>query len=413
MHARLADPQRSRAILVGVGAYDELHPLPAVDGNLTDLRAVLTSAGGARLPDAHCRVLRDPREEATVGEALASAAAEAEDMLLVYYAGHGLIAGPGNELFLATAGTRERTVATSALPCAEVRRAIEGSPARARVLVVDCCFSGRAITHTMASPQEVVLAGVEVRGAFILTSAAPTQTALAPEGARHTLFTGALLAALRDGVPGAGPLLTLGALSTHLGAAMARRGGPTPRFRVDGTVAHLALATNQAPLSAAARVERDRAERALGALARAEAELRDMLAAVGGRIAVPDQRLRWALAPLRERFDAVDAEAGGGGWTAARAGFAAVAAEAERATREVAARRADLAALPQLHVELRGRLKGYLAMAVRLGVAEDGALAADYAAARDLLRRRPCDLAAADAAVKRYQDGVTRFREGA
>ena len=56
--------------------------------------------------------------------------------------------------------------------------------------------------------------------------------------------------------------------------------------------------------------------------------------------------------------------------------------------------------------ELRGLLDAYRAKANRLGAAEDALLTDRFQAARDLLWTAPCDLAAADDAVRNYQDAV-------
>jgi hypothetical protein len=56
--------------------------------------------------------------------------------------------------------------------------------------------------------------------------------------------------------------------------------------------------------------------------------------------------------------------------------------------------------------ELRGLLDAYKAKAARLGVAENADLAGRYERARDLLWTAPCDPAAAEAAVARYQQAI-------
>jgi hypothetical protein len=60
--------------------------------------------------------------------------------------------------------------------------------------------------------------------------------------------------------------------------------------------------------------------------------------------------------------------------------------------------------------ELRGLLDAYKAKAARLGVAEDAGLAARYDQAHDLLWTAPCDTAAAEAAVARYQQAILEGR---
>jgi hypothetical protein len=74
----------------------------------------------------------------------------------------------------------------------------------------------------------------------------------------------------------------------------------------------------------------------------------------------------------------------------------------ENARRRVAQVRAPL----DQRDELRGLLDAYRARAARHGVAESPPLAAVHQAARDLLWSAPCDLVAAEQAVRRYQAAV-------
>ncbi|HEY2665622.1 MAG TPA: hypothetical protein VGK51_02150 [Actinomycetota bacterium] len=60
--------------------------------------------------------------------------------------------------------------------------------------------------------------------------------------------------------------------------------------------------------------------------------------------------------------------------------------------------------------ELRGRLDAYHAKALAIGLAEDEALTQVYERARTLLFTAPCDVAGAEAAVREYQQGLSRPR---
>jgi hypothetical protein len=60
--------------------------------------------------------------------------------------------------------------------------------------------------------------------------------------------------------------------------------------------------------------------------------------------------------------------------------------------------------------ELRGRLDAYHAKALAIGLAEDEHLAAVYERAKELLFTAPCDVAGAEAAVREYQQGLSRPR---
>lgn len=62
-----------------------------------------------------------------------------------------------------------------------------------------------------------------------------------------------------------------------------------------------------------------------------------------------------------------------------------------------------------VRAELRGRLDAYRAKVARLGMAEDPLLIERYDQARRLLWSAPCDLAAADRTVQRYQQAVAEL----
>lgn len=60
--------------------------------------------------------------------------------------------------------------------------------------------------------------------------------------------------------------------------------------------------------------------------------------------------------------------------------------------------------------ELRGRLDAYHAKALAIGLAEDEGLTQVYERARALLFTAPCDVSGAEAAVREYQQGLSRPR---
>ncbi|TCO55181.1 caspase family protein [Actinocrispum wychmicini] len=243
---RLPDMERSRAVLVGVARYEDesLHDLPGVHANLQDFHQRLVDERDGAFSGRFCRVLTDPDDIATVGRLLADEAALAEDTLLVYFAGHGLLDHRGR-LYLGLRRTSSKHVGVTALPFESVRDAILDSPADNRVLILDCCFSGRAI-EAMGDPGSVVSGQIEIHGCYTLTSSPANQPSNAPTGARHTAFTGELLSLLTDGVPAAGEFITLDQTYSHLVKALSARGLPKPQRRATGTVDRLALARNPA-----------------------------------------------------------------------------------------------------------------------------------------------------------------------
>jgi len=238
------DPDRSRAILVGTRSYRHgsgLDDLPGITGNINGLANVLIER--TRLRPAHCRVLLDQTDDREVCRRIRQDAGAADDLLLVYFAGHGLIDPGSGELFLALSDSDPDDPLYSSLYFTELRELISRSRASTRVLILDCCYSGRAITTAMASSREdAAFAQTEIAGTYTLTATSANVLARAPAGEPRTLFTGALLDLFERGVPGAGPELTLGVVYAELRRTLE----PQPRRQGTDTADQLALAPNRA-----------------------------------------------------------------------------------------------------------------------------------------------------------------------
>ncbi|WP_107094936.1 caspase, EACC1-associated type [Streptomyces chattanoogensis] len=250
---RLPDPSRSRALLLGFGAFTDpgLPDLPAVRNNIDDLARAFTSPWGTALPDEHCVRQRgegpaDLADPAVIGSRLVAAADEADDLLLVYYAGHGLV-GPDGELYLSLPATSSNPslVAWTALPFALLRRTLANARAHNRVLILDCCFSGLAV-DAMTTTTSVVAGQLTVSGTCTLASSPANRPSSAPVGARHTAYTGELLHLLQHGTDDATEFLTLQTIHDHLARVLPSKGHPRPELRNTQTIGRLALARNRA-----------------------------------------------------------------------------------------------------------------------------------------------------------------------
>jgi hypothetical protein len=173
----------ARVVLIGTGRHSPdsgLDSVPAVERSVRDLGEVLVERCG--LARERLRVIIDAATPTEIGTALAEEAERATSVLLIYYVGHGLV-GLGGELYLAAQSTARRPARLpyTALAYHAVRGALLDSPATAIVVILDCCFSGRAL-GVLGSVQDEAIVMARVHGAFVLTSAAPDELALAPEG---------------------------------------------------------------------------------------------------------------------------------------------------------------------------------------------------------------------------------------
>ncbi|HEY4454675.1 MAG TPA: caspase family protein [Pseudonocardiaceae bacterium] len=239
---RFPDGAASRAVLIGASGFrsTRLPDIPAVLANLLGLQRALTYPRLGPLTRQHCVVLSEPKDAAAVGSTLAAAAREATDLLLVYYAGHGLLDDDGL-LHLALPSTDPDNVGYTAIPLDLIKRDVGKARARVRVLILDCCFSGQAVA-AMATPASVVAGQLNLTGTYILTSTTATAPSHATPGARYTAFTGALLHALSNPKP-----LSLNGIYRRVDAELGGLGLPRPQRRSANTAAELVLVRGRIP----------------------------------------------------------------------------------------------------------------------------------------------------------------------
>jgi WD40 repeat protein len=237
----------ARVLLIGTGQHAEgsgLDSLPTVERSVRDMGDALIERCG--LGWDRLRIVLDAVTPTEIGLALAEEAERATSLLMIYYVGHGLV-GLGGELYLATRATDARPgwLAHTALAYNAVRNSLLESPATSLIVVLDCCYSGRAV-GVLGSSQSEAANLAQVYGAFVLTSAASNELALAPEGAAYTKFTGEFLNLLLNGDSRGPEQLTLHDIYTHLARALPASGGPLPRYVSSGRADNLVLASNPA-----------------------------------------------------------------------------------------------------------------------------------------------------------------------
>ncbi|MGW5383333.1 caspase, EACC1-associated type [Nocardia sp. NPDC003963] len=221
------DRSGSRALLIGVAHYThaDIPDIPSATANLTDLRRVLTAEDGGGFDAEHCTLLTDPGHSTQIGAAVSAAAHEAGEVLLVYFTGHGLLDRRGR-LHLALTGSNPEfsQVGWTSVPFTMLREEILDSPARARILILDCCFSGRAF-EAMSGGAGLVAGQTEIRGTYTIVSSSANETSYAPAGHRNTAFTAAMLAAAET------PGLSLDELYREADRILQRGGHPRPQRR--------------------------------------------------------------------------------------------------------------------------------------------------------------------------------------
>lgn len=250
--SRLSDPSISRAVLIGTARYDHLPAIPSVANNLDGLAATLADEVLWGLPPENCRILVDPVTPREVDLALSEAggAVRPGGLLLVYFAGHGLIDVETRDLFLALRDTEPEAVHATAVPYDWVRRNVRRSAAERRVVVLDCCYAGRAEmagATAGADPGSRALAEkARIEKSCLLVAAAANETAQAPPGEMYTAFTGELISLLGNGLAGGPRLLDVKTVWEVLAERLVAKGHPRPEVRARNSGDDIPLVRNAA-----------------------------------------------------------------------------------------------------------------------------------------------------------------------
>ncbi|WP_240670124.1 caspase, EACC1-associated type [Actinoplanes solisilvae] len=242
----LPDPASSRAVLIGSGSFvsDSLSNYPAIGDSVAGMASLLTGAHGLSLPTSHCTVVSANADAREVGKALHVASRAATDLLVVYYAGHGLVSKRG-ALYLALADTDHQWLNLSALDFEDVKEFCTDTRARRRLVILDCCYSGRAIGEPLSATMAGILDKVSISGTFTLTAAPANREALVIPGERYTAFTGRLLSLLNDGDPEGPEFWTLDEIYLRLRTSLLSENLPEPQRSGTKTIDKLSIARNR------------------------------------------------------------------------------------------------------------------------------------------------------------------------
>lgn len=186
-----------RALLIGNSVFDadaSLNPLNAPTKDVARLHRALVDPATGLFADENVRLVVERAADELLDE-LDGFFAEAhrDDLLLLYYSGHGLL-DERNQLFLCGRDTRSDRLLRTAVSNVRINEFIEQSVARCTVIILDCCssgmFKGGDAGVPLAGPGRYVVSST--RGAALANDAAvPTGTSLFTE---H-LVTGLLGAA--------------------------------------------------------------------------------------------------------------------------------------------------------------------------------------------------------------------------
>jgi formylglycine-generating enzyme required for sulfatase activity len=302
------------ALLIGVDAFDDsrLNRLNAPLADVAKLEKLLRDPTRGGFDTVTPVTSDDFQETRNAILSLLLRNRVPDDLILLYYSGHGILANDG-ELYLATKAIDMDLPVDGGIPATDVRGWLNQSRAGKRIVLLDCCHSGAfpgprkdaAVppvlkTETLASSAEgqyVLTASDRLQFAYDATSAGTPGARVA----RYSRFTSWVVEAIETG--SAAPSeekITAGALRDYVVRRAREDGsGMRPQEFVTGEARDLLVArnplalTNVIPPDILAKLRSDKWEdRAV-----AVAELASYLAAPNARRAAAARRL------LEQRLD--------------------------------------------------------------------------------------------------------------
>lgn len=215
------------ALLLGASAFPAdpaLQSLPGVRYDIDQLKALLDQAGQFDTVDVCVDAGRD--QMVTTIEQFYGRR-RFGDMALLYYSGHGLVTGIDSEsLFLATteSDSRGSLHATAVDADGVLRHCLNTTNATQKVVLLDCCFSGsfELRNRFRGGVRQEPRRGLRERGTFVLTASTHTRAAKSQGDGRPSVFTGAVLDALRGTVAmsGSDAWVTTNDLARHVHQAL-------------------------------------------------------------------------------------------------------------------------------------------------------------------------------------------------
>ena len=199
-----------RALIVGIDDY----PQAPLGGCVNDATAItrLLSTHGTDSPNFDTRLLSSPNDRVTrsvLREAIERLFATDCDIALFYFSGHGYIRSGDGYIVTGDAAQYDEGV-----PMTEILRLANQSPARNRIIVLDCCYSGHMGTPDIGDVGVAQIA----EGVTVLAASRDAEEATEREGGG--VFTNLVIAALEGGAADLRGHITSGSVYAYVDQAL-------------------------------------------------------------------------------------------------------------------------------------------------------------------------------------------------
>jgi EAL domain-containing protein (putative c-di-GMP-specific phosphodiesterase class I)/uncharacterized caspase-like protein len=203
---------RKKALLIGVGTHENSHDIANLVTPKRDVRALRAILEAATIGDFDQVDEGIDLEASQMQEAieLFFQDCQRDDLLLFYFSGHGLRDDQG-KLYLATKRTKRNQqgglLRSSTVSADFIHEAVAHSPAKRKVLILDCCFSG-AYRHSLTAKGAAIGADVGAieltkflgaEGGVVLASSSSIQYSFEHKTDGLSIYTKYLIEGLKSG----------------------------------------------------------------------------------------------------------------------------------------------------------------------------------------------------------------------
>ena len=242
------DYSRSRAILIANAVFTNkaIEDLPAARGCAPAMKELLTS-DLCGWPENRVATLEDVALPSELATWLVNLTEGIEDVLLLYYVGHGMRM-PNGQLALALRDTSSnRTLLQhTAMVYKHIADILRECPAATKVVILDCCHAelGNRANDQLQSAD---LDAEPVDGLYCIWASKEWEKAKSPLSGGLTYFTDAFVQVVRTGVTGKPAQLTIDQIFVELRARLLRASRPEPAQSGIRDAHHWPFAINAAP----------------------------------------------------------------------------------------------------------------------------------------------------------------------
>ncbi|AFY45170.1 SUMF1/EgtB/PvdO family nonheme iron enzyme [Nostoc sp. PCC 7107] len=191
------------ALLIGISEYEPgLTPLPKAVNDVEAMQRVLENPEMGDFDDV--KTLKNPQRlemEREIYNLYANR--EKEDLVLLYFSGHGVVVENGDFYFSTceTQKSQNKLLPYTALAATSVHRWMNESKSKRRVVILDCCFSGAFAKGLTAKDSGTIDLQQQLggEGTAILTASTSTQYAFESDELDLSIYTQYLVEGIEKG----------------------------------------------------------------------------------------------------------------------------------------------------------------------------------------------------------------------